>query len=368
MAKQKKSGGKKNAPAISVVTPMYNMEKYVTDCLESLLAQTFQDFEVIVADDGSTDNSVGVVSAFAPKFEGRLKLIRMKKNTGFPGIPRNEAVRNATGKYIAFLDSDDFYRENALEYFYNIAEETGAEVVHAERYFTFDEEDKTKREITSFQRGPYVETPTVESENIGERVDNFINFRFLWWGINKLFRRDFLVKNGLFFPAITAWEDLVLIFNSLLCAKKYVRVPEIVYCYRKRNTSLSHKPRTAVEMVSNMIGSVRMMDKAMGKNDFLVKNPEYRYKFLDWYIQNRLIMICKGFYTADKWPSFQIDEYCRKVSFAVNPAENLSLLSYFFTKNLEFMVTLSQQNLHVRQLAKQISDLENQIKEMKQAK
>ena len=366
MAKQKKSGGKKNAPAISVITSMYNMEKYVTDCLESLLAQTFQDFEVLVADDGSTDNSVAVVSAFTPKFEGRLKLIRMKKNTGFPGVPRNEAMKVATGKYITFLDSDDLLTENALEYLYNVAEEKNAEVIHVERYYTCDESGGN-RQVTSFQKGPYVEEPTIEPENTGERINNFINFRFLWWGANKLFRRDFLVKNGITFPAITAWEDFALLFCSLLKAKIYVRVPEILYIYRQRDTSLSHKARTAVEMVSNMIGSVRMMDKAMGKNEFLVKNPEYRYRFLDWYIQNRLIMICKGFYMADKWPSFQIDDYCRKLLFSVNPAENTSLLSYFFTRNLEFMVTLSQQNIHVQQLAKQISDLENKIKSLKPA-
>ena len=69
-------------PAVSVVVPLYNVEKYIGECLDSLLAQTFQDFEVVVVDDCSTDNNVKVVESYAPKFGGRLKLTRMKKNTG----------------------------------------------------------------------------------------------------------------------------------------------------------------------------------------------------------------------------------------------------------------------------------------------
>ena len=88
----KKSDKKSVAiPAISVITAMYNAEKYVAQCLESLLAQTFQDFEVIVVDDFSTDNSCAIVESFIPKFDGKLKLIRLKKTAAIPAcreIPR----------------------------------------------------------------------------------------------------------------------------------------------------------------------------------------------------------------------------------------------------------------------------------------
>ena len=95
-------------PAISVIIPMYNVERYVGECLDSVLLQTFQDFEVIVVDDCSTDNSVEVVNSYVPKFDGRLRLISMEKNTGGGGKPRNRGIELACGEYVQFLDADDF--------------------------------------------------------------------------------------------------------------------------------------------------------------------------------------------------------------------------------------------------------------------
>ena len=100
---------KYNFPAISVIIPMYNVEKYIGQCLGSLLSQTFQDFEAIVVDDCSTDNSVAEVEKFLPKLNDRLKLIKLNKNSGGVGIPRNVGIQLAHGKYIAFLDSDDLF-------------------------------------------------------------------------------------------------------------------------------------------------------------------------------------------------------------------------------------------------------------------
>ena len=80
-------------PAVSVIIPMYNAEKYIGECLESLLLQTFQDFEVIVVDDCSTDNSFSIVESYIPKFDGRLKLTKTEKNSGGGGyVPRNIAA------------------------------------------------------------------------------------------------------------------------------------------------------------------------------------------------------------------------------------------------------------------------------------
>ena len=97
--------------SISVIIPMYNMEKYIGECLTSLANQTFQDFDVIVVDDCSTDNSRKFVQGFLETFSGRLKLKKMSKNSGYPGLPRNTALDMARGKYIYFLDSDDLLKE-----------------------------------------------------------------------------------------------------------------------------------------------------------------------------------------------------------------------------------------------------------------
>ena len=86
------------APKISIVIPMYNTEKYVGECLHSLEIQTFQDFEIIVVDDCSTDKSPEIVESYMPKFNGRLKMIRTEKNSGGCSVPRNAGMKIAKGK------------------------------------------------------------------------------------------------------------------------------------------------------------------------------------------------------------------------------------------------------------------------------
>ena len=345
-----------NVPAISVIIAMYNTEKYVAFCLESLLAQSFQDFEVIVVDDCSTDNSCAVVNQIAPQFNGKLKLIRQKKNSGFPGIPRNVAMGSARGKYIIFLDSDDFFTETALEEFYNAAESTDAEVLHGEKYFEYIEAEN-KSHLKTFQQPPYVDAPTLEPENIGERLNRFVTYRTLWWACNKLFRRDFLVKNHIQFPNITAWEDLVFAFTCLMRAQNYVRVPNVIYNYRIRSDSLSHKGRDAFEMTSNLIGSMKAMDKVMDKTDFIVKNPQFRYMFVDWYVQGRLRTICDGIYNFDKLQPFQVMDIYRQKFLSVNTNDQIALYSYFFT-----MTTFNKLQMQAKD--KVIADLKNQIAEL----
>lgn len=354
-----KKSDKKSAavPAISVIIAMYNTEKYVERCLESLLTQTFQDFEVIVVDDCSTDNSVAVVNNIAPKFDGRLKLIRLKKNSGYPGFPRNTAMASAKGKYIIFLDSDDFFTDKALEEFYSAAEDNDADIVHGEKYYEYNEEDGQAK-LKTFQKPPYVDKPTLDTEDIGERIAKFVNWKTLWWACNKLFRRDFLVKNNIQFPAITAWEDLVFAFTCILRAKNYVRVPYTIYYYRIRSDSLSHRGRDCYEMTANLIGSMKAMDKVMEKTEFLVKNPDYKYLFIDWYVQGRLRTICQAVFDFDKLSPAQINDIFRKKYFSTNLQDQVALYSYFFTRS-----ALNKRLLEVKN--KEISELKQQVEELK---
>ena len=110
-------------PLVSVIIPMFNSAKFIPQTLESLLCQTMTNFEVVVVDDCSTDNSVEVVESFAERFGGRLHVVKLPKNTGTPGLPRNVGIQFARGKYIAFLDSDDFYARTALEELTTLAED-----------------------------------------------------------------------------------------------------------------------------------------------------------------------------------------------------------------------------------------------------
>ena len=93
------------SPAVSIIIPMFNADKYIAECLNSLLAQTLQNLEVIVVDDCSTDSSHALVESYIPKFGGRLKLSRMKKNSGSSALPHNKGFALSRGEYIFSMDA-----------------------------------------------------------------------------------------------------------------------------------------------------------------------------------------------------------------------------------------------------------------------
>ena len=128
-----------NFPKVSVIIPVYNVEKYLAVCLESLLIQTFTDFEVIVVDDCSTDNSLAIAESYLERFGGRLKIFSLEENTGSGAVPRNVGLEVASGKYVYFVDDDDLLIDIALDTLFNYAEEYQAQVVYMEKFFSCGE-------------------------------------------------------------------------------------------------------------------------------------------------------------------------------------------------------------------------------------
>ena len=110
------------SPTVSVIIPMYNAEKYLPVCLESILNQTFTDFELLVVDDCSTDSSYAVAESYLEKFGGRLKIISLPQNTGSGAVPRNVGLDLSRGKYVYFMDADDLLLDTAIETLCDYAE------------------------------------------------------------------------------------------------------------------------------------------------------------------------------------------------------------------------------------------------------
>lgn len=321
---------KKN-PAISVIVPMYNTEKYIGECLTSLANQTFHNFEIIVADDCSTDNSRAVVENFFAQFGNRLKLMMLSPNSGHPGIPRNFAMAEACGKYVYFLDSDDLLTETAFEELYDVAEKFNADVVHPERSFAlFWKDGQICADTVSFQEGDFVTRPTLETFDIGERIEGFVNQRFIWWACNKLFRRQFLIDNQITFPATNSYEDFIFVLQCLIAARNYVRVPFISYCYRLRDDSLSHKDYDAVKFSLNMMEIFRVLDSLMGNKKFFRDNPQYKYPILDFFIQGQLAMTAEGFFVKNDFKPAEVFNFFRENIFSANPNDNVALTAYLF--------------------------------------
>ena len=158
---------------------MYNVEKYVGECLDSILAQTFTDYEVIAVDDGSTDKTCEVVESYLPRFNGKLQLIRSEKNSGgHVGIPRNTGMRYAIGDYLYFMDSDDAMLDNALEILHDTAEKFNADVVHSDKCFYAPDDtvttDKSKLKLIVKGENVNVTEITPMSDNLTDRINQFV--------------------------------------------------------------------------------------------------------------------------------------------------------------------------------------------------
>ncbi len=321
----------KNTPAISVIIPMYNVEKYVGECLDSLLAQTFQDFEVIVVDDKSSDNSPEIVDGYKERFSGRLKLIRSQKNSGGCAVPRNIGFGFAHGKYIFFLDADDLITKTAFEELYKIAEDFQADVVHCEqRYDFFDStKDFSKLKPKTFQRGKLVTKPTLETDDITKRISDFHEVRYLWYAWNKLIRREFLTENHIENPEVTNIEDMLFTCYLVACADRYVRVPNIVNFYRKRPGSITFERLEAEKHVRRwlraLINGFDHAEKFFNGRKFFRENPIVKFLALDSFI-NYCTNYFKEIYT--NYSPVEFDEIIRE-EFA-NAKNPLGLHAFIF--------------------------------------
>ena len=307
---------------------MYNTGKYIGECLESLANQTFQDFEVIIMDDCSTDNSREVVQSFFAKFGDRLTLAKLSKHVGLSGIVRNFALNMARGKYVYFIDSDDFIAPDTLENLYAVAEKFDADVVHAEKYFVF-QDGADKCELTSYQTGEFVSEPTLETFDIGQRVEGFAQRRFIWSIWSKFFRLKFLRENKITFPATKVWEDFIFTFECLVAAKSYVRVPNVFYYYRRREGSITNVAPDAARFMDNIIGVVKSLNDFMSGRKFFEENPQYKFMPTDFFIQYNLNALSKFFLDSKQGVGGLHDFLCKEV-FAHRPQDIAALTSYLF--------------------------------------
>ncbi|MBE8952221.1 MAG: glycosyltransferase family 2 protein [Quinella sp. 1Q7] len=298
-------------PLVSVIMPMFNSAKFIPQTLESLLYQTMTDFEVVVIDDGSTDNSVEVVESFRGRFDGRLRLLKLP-HTGTPGLPRNEGIKAARGKYIAFLDSDDLFTKTALAELSTLAEKFQADVVHTDRWFVLwgnrkksaDDPEYTDAE-NLFNPESYivrqpgknvtiVDAPTLDSSDIADRVRRWINWDYNWATWLTFCRRSFLIDNKITFPPLETVSDMVVTFSCLCLAKKFLRVPNATYIVRPRTDSVSRekvKPDTQKffhKRVSSIREGFAAFENFMDKLPLFDEHPDFHYGVLNLFFDRSM--------------------------------------------------------------------------------
>lgn len=353
--------------AISVIIPLYNAEKFIGECLDSLLAQTFKNFEVIVVDDCSTDKSAKIVESYLPKFNGKLTLLHTEKNSGGGSIPRNKGLYYSRGDYIFFADSDDSLTKNALAEMYTLAQDFDPEVVYFEKNFEADTDGANIRLVTH-QRGTLVERPTFESEDLSKRIEDLLQ-RDIWgapW--TKFVRRNFLIENDITFPEVFPCEDYFWTLNLLFTAKKFLRAPIAVYFWRKTESSSIRGKDTEQQKVNLWLHpavlGLKKLDNTLERIDFFKNNSVYRHAVID-FVLKKMFSMC--FRDTMEIPQFAIYRAIKK-EFAKELGEQDVLVPALCTAlNTQQKITVMNQrnyNKFVIKTKKQIAELEREIKQL----
>lgn len=233
-------------PKVSIIIPVYNVEKYLDKCIESAIRQTLQDIEIILVDDGSPDNCPKLCDEYA-KADSCIKVIH-KKNEGL-GFARNSGLEIATGEYVTFLDSDDFVDLEAYEELYNIAKENSLDIIRFECNRFINENNyrigsryKDKVEIhtgTDILReiALNIFAPSVYSPKESLRFNGSSCFA--------LFRREIITNNKIVFPSEREilGEDYIFCFKFMLFANRFGFIDRTYYHYRINPDSLTQKAK-----------------------------------------------------------------------------------------------------------------------------
>lgn len=358
-------------PAISVILPVYNVEKYLGECLDSILAQTFTDYEVIVSDDCSTDNSREVAESYLPKFEGKLQILRSEKNSDrHVGIPRNKALKIARGKYVYFFDSDDAITENAFEVLYNLAEEFNADVVHSDnRYFIpsdYFTENVGRCNTHAKNVAAQVKDYNIESIDLAERIKRFTSGDLKWEPWNHFIKRELLTKNNIEFPMLRIADDMLFTFFVICASENFVVTPNFFYIWRQRQDSNSRQKNPPEKTLNSwghdLFRGIQQADEYMKRYDFFKKNPAYRYVVFENFKSPNHIL---GLYLNNSIET--LDALTQKV--LEETGTNIALTSVLFNRmnifNLRFLQLqqeLAKKDAQIKELERQLSEVYNVFK------
>ena len=262
---------------ISVIIPVYNVEKYLRECLDSLVNQTLKDIEIICINDGSTDGSSDILEEYALK-DDRIMIIN-QDNQG-QGIARNKGIEIANGEYLAFVDPDDYIDLNTFEIVYDKFKETDADIVQYD-FVTCRENGKfNKRQAIKKQTKKYLKLNLKNNQvfNLKDfKIKSFAGFRLCVW--DKVYSTKFIKENNIIFAPTKYGEDNIFSISAILLAGNIIYLNKYFYHYRTRLGSAVHK---ASDDNFCVFENVRLLKEFMVNNNLFT---EYEQAYNDYLIQ-----------------------------------------------------------------------------------
>ena len=257
-------------PKVSVIVPIYNVEKYLEKCINSLLSQTLEDIQIILVNDGSKDNSGNIAKEYEQNNKDRV--IYVEKENGGLSDARNYGLKYATGDFIAFLDSDDYIEKNAYEEMYNKAIEENADYVECDFIWEFHNKIRVDKQY------PY--------KNKKEML-SFV--RVVAW--NKLIKRQLITDNNLEFPKGLRYEDVEFTYKLIPFINKFTYVDKPFIHYVQREGSIANVQNERTAEIFTVLDNVIEFYKE--NNIYDEYRDELEYNYARYLLCSSLKRMCK---------------------------------------------------------------------------
>ena len=257
---------------ISIIIPIYNVEKYLGDCIESVIKQTYKNLEIILVDDGSTDSCLEICNTYKKK-DNRIKIIH-QENKGVSNA-RNVGIENSTGQYIGFVDSDDFIEEDMYRELYQDLKKENADIAACDYYIYTTVKNEKSDTLTKTKC-------IMTTEEALIKMNQLRGFGVGVW--NKLFKRDMF--NEIRFPIGKRSEDWFIIYKVLEMAKKIVYNPKAKYYYRQRNDSYT---KSNIINWSVVEAATEVLEFAKEKYPKVVISAKFAYVNANLEIYNQML-------------------------------------------------------------------------------
>lgn len=306
MAKQRKQ----SQPKISVVIAIYKMEDYLEQCLKNVISQTLKDIEVICINDGSPDNCGAILKDYS-QIDSRIKVFE-QENRGFAET-RNRGIREANGKYIAFLDPDDWYpSDDILEALYKAATTNHALICGG----CFSEFNEKTQQYKDEYKG-ILEDYTFKEEGF----ISYSDYQFDYGPHRFIYDTTFLKNNNLFYPNRARFQDTTFFIKALDKAEKFYAISKIVYCYRIGHQEMIWNEKKATDLVYGIIENLEFsLEKSYAKLHYLTAHR----LFIDFY--DRVLPNCTE-------ENLKIKEAINKVISLVD----ISLMKQYKTSDIMYL-------------------------------
>ena len=233
-------------PKVSVIIPVYNMEKYVSACLDSVLGQSLTDIEAVVINDGSTDGSLRIIREYQSR-DDRIVVID-KENAGV-GAARNDGIRAASGEFLAFMDPDDMYAgSDTLLHCYEAAVREGVSVAGGKTVFLY-QDGSTKEETTK-----KVGNITVNAQGLTE----YKAFQYDYGYQCYIFSRSLIIDHDIFFPLYSRFQDPPFFVKAMIAAERFYALDEPVHLYRQLPGAAKLTAKKTLDFLQGIMDNLRM--------------------------------------------------------------------------------------------------------------